>query len=142
MDTNILVLLESMSVKDRKSVVTMFADLLRSHVSPSPLHEVLHEAANRAGWTTRSAKAEERQRAAAKGRKIQREEDLAVRRVLVAYIFRQLGPRRRAQPGSTGTAQAIIGKLEDLNFKRRPPITVRTIQEDIRYMRENGNFGI
>jgi hypothetical protein len=133
----------SLTVAQRKSFVVLFTELLRPCViPPTPLHEVLHEAAKRAGWSPPSAKAHRRQHVAANARKIQREEDLAHRRVLVSYIFKQLRPDLRARPASLGTAQAIIGRLEQLPFERKPPITVRTIQEDIRFMRKNGNFGI
>jgi hypothetical protein len=133
----------NLAVKERKSLVALLADLLRPYgIPPTPLHEVLHEAANRAGWTTASAKAQRRQQAAAQGRKTQREQDLAHRRILVMCIFKELRPGLRVKHGSLGTAQAIIGRLERLTIGRRPPMTVRTIQEDIRFMKENGNFGI
>jgi hypothetical protein len=132
-----------LTIKERKSLVELFADLLRPYGIPStPLHEVLHEAAKRAGWTPPSPKAQHRQQVAANGRTRQREEDLAIRRILVSYEFKTLPTRLRSKPSSTGTAQAIIGRLEELPFERKPPMTVRTIQEDIRYMRKNGNFGI
>ena len=89
-----------------------------------------------------SAKALARQRSAARGRTIQREQDLAHRRVLVMIFFKQLRPSLRAKPSSLGTAQAIVRKLEELPFERKPPITVRTIQADILFMRRNKSFGI
>lgn len=92
--------------------------------------------------TQPSAAAQRRQQTAARGRQKQREEDLAHRRILVAYIFRKLPLRLRAKPSSTGTAQAIIGKLDKLPFERKPPMTVRTIQLDILDMKRNGNFNI
>jgi hypothetical protein len=132
-----------MTGKQRKSLVELFAQLLRPYGRPpTPLHEVLYEAAGRAGWTPPSAKALARQQTAARGRNSQREEDMAHRRVLVGYLFKQLGRGLRAKPASLGTAQAIIGRLDDLPFYRKPPMTVRTIQADIKFMRENGNFGI
>jgi hypothetical protein len=127
----------------REDLVKFFADKLRPHPTPpSALHEILHEAAQKAGWTLPSPQLESRQRKAAQGRKVQREEDLAHRRVLVAAIFKGLSPKHRAAPASTATAQAIIGKLEKLPFDRRPPVTIRTIQEDLRFLRANGNWGI
>jgi hypothetical protein len=132
-----------LSEKQRKSILVFFAGLLRPYgIPPTPLHEVLQEATIRAGWILPSAKAKRHQQAAAKARKIQREEDLAHRRVLVSHIFKQLRPGLQKRPGSLGTAQAVIGRLEKLTFKRTLPITVRTIQEDIRFLRKNGNFGI
>ena len=133
----------SLTVKYPKALVVLFAELLRPHgIPPTPLHEVLHQAANRASWTPPSQKAQRRQQIAAQARKIQREEDLALRRVFVSCIFKQLRPDLQKRPASLGTAQAIIGRLEKFPFPRKPPITVRTIQEDIRFLRENGNFGI
>jgi hypothetical protein len=132
-----------LTAKTRKALVEVFAELIEPYGMPTtPLHEVLREAAQRAGWTPPFAKARLRQRAAARGRTIQREQDLAHRRILVAYVFKQLRPSLQAKPGSLGTAQAIIRRLEELPFDRKPPITVRTIQADILYMRKNGNFGI
>jgi hypothetical protein len=131
---------------ERKALVGLFAQLLNPsgmEVAPaSVLRKILHEAATRAGWNAPSAKAQHRQQVAALGRKKQRQEDLALRRILVCHVFKDLPRRLRKEPGSLGTAQAVIGRLEKLAFDRRPPITVRTIQEDIRFMRENGNFGI
>lgn len=132
-----------LTVKERKSAIVLFAELLQPYgIPPTPLHDVLREAAKRAGWTPPYTKARPRQQAAARGRTIQREQDLALRRVLVSFIFKKLQRWHRANPASLGTAQAIIGRLDDLPFARRPPMTVRTIQEDIRFMRKNGNFGI
>ena len=126
------------------AVVDLFAELLQPYygIPPTPLHEVLHEAAKRAGWIAPFAKTRPRQQAAARGRTIQREQDLALRRILVAHVFKQLRPALQAKPSSMGTAQAIIGRLNGLPFNRRPPMSVRTIKADIRIMRKNGNFGI
>jgi hypothetical protein len=133
----------SLTLEQRKAVIVLFTELLRPRVMPPTiLHGVLQEAAERAGLVPPSAKAHRRQHVAAHARKIQREEDLALRRVLVSYLFKQLRSGLRARPASLGTAQAIIGRLERLPFERKPPITVRTIQEDIHFMRKNGNFGI
>jgi|SRR6266404_1557223 len=96
----------------------------------------------KSGRPALSEKAQLRQRTAVGGRTIQRDQDLALRRVLVSYLFKNLPPRLQAKPGSTATAQAIIGKLDGMPYDRRPPMTVRTIQADILYMRRNGNFGI
>jgi hypothetical protein len=50
----------NLAVKQRKSFAVLFADLLRPYAGrpPTPLHEALHAAAKRAGWTTPSAKAQ------------------------------------------------------------------------------------
>jgi hypothetical protein len=130
-------------VKQRKDLVELFARLFRPYgIPPTPLHEVLQEAAKKAGWRPPSAKVRHRQQAAARGRALQREEDLALRRIFVAHAFKNLPQRLKQKPSSTGTAQAIIGRLEDLPLERKPPMTVRTVQADIAFMRKNGNFGI
>jgi len=133
-------------VKKPRPLVEIFTELLDPYGIPpeflQELREVLHEAAKRAGWRPPSAKAQLRQRAAARGRKIQREEDLALRRVFVAIFFKKLRPGLRDKYGSVGTAQAILGKLEEMKLERKPPMTVRTIQADIKFLRENRNFGI
>jgi hypothetical protein len=62
---------------------------------------------------------------------------------MVSHAFKQLPKRLRDKPASTATAQAIIKRIDDLNHKSwRPPMTVRTVQEDIRNLKANGNFGI
>jgi hypothetical protein len=132
-------------VKMPKSLVEVYAELLEPYgIATSPLQEVLREAAKRAGWRLPSAKAVLRQRAAASGRKTQVEQDLAHRRILVSFFFKKLRSDLRAKPGSDGTAQAIIGRIEELPWDkvRKPPMTVRTVKADIKFMRENGNFGI
>ncbi len=133
-------------MKKPRPLVEIFTELLDPYGIPpeflQELREVLHEAAKRAGWRPPSAKAQLRQRAAARGRKIQREEDLALRRVFVAIFFKKLRPGLRDKYGSVGTAQAILGKLEEMKLERKPPMTVRTIQADIKFLRENRNFGI
>lgn len=145
-EQQLLTLLRQMlelAAKQHELFVALFTDLFRPYgMPPSLLHEALHEAAKHAGWTARSPRAQRRQHLAAQGRKIQREDDLALRRVCVSYIFKQLRPSLRAKPASVGTAQAIIGRLQKLPIERMPPMTIRTIQEDIRFMRKNGNFGI
>jgi hypothetical protein len=130
-------------VKKSKTLVELYTELLEPYGIPtSPLQEVLREAAERAGWRLPSAKADLRQQTAASGRKIQREEDLAHRRIFVSIFFKQLRPALRAKPSSLGTVQAILGRLEALPWDRKPPMTVRTIQADIKFLRENGNFGM
>jgi hypothetical protein len=128
------------------AIADLFAELLQPYygIPPTPLHEILQEAAKRAGWVlpSASAEAQNRQQAAARGRTIQREQDLALRRVLVAYVFKQLQPALQAKPGSQGTARAIIRRLKKLQFGRTPPMTERTIKADILVMRKNRNFGI
>jgi hypothetical protein len=133
-------------VKKPRPLVEIFTELLNPYGTPpkflQELHEVLQEAAKWAGWRHSSAKAQLRQLAAARGRKTQREEDLALRRVFVAIFFKRLRPGLRDKPGSLGTAQAILGRLDEMKLERKPPMTVRTIQADIQFLRENGNFGI
>lgn len=133
-----------MSVKrERESLVAVFAELLRPHaVPPTDLHEVLHDAAKQAGWVLPSAKARRRQKAAARGRVTQRQHGLALRRIFVSIFYKELRPQLRAKPGSLGTAQAIIGRLEKLGLDEVTRFSVPTIQADIRFMRKNGNFGI
>jgi hypothetical protein len=126
--------------------VDIFTELLDPSIIPpkwlQEFSKVLHAAAKGAGWHPPSAKAQQRQRVAARGRIIQREEDLALRRVFVAIFFKELRTSLREKPGSTGTAQAILGRLDAMKLERNPPMTVRTIQADINFMRKNGNFGI
>jgi hypothetical protein len=137
-----------MSVTKPKPLVEIFTELLDPYGIPpeflQDLSDVLHEAARQAGWRPPSARAQLRQHAAARGRKTQREEDLAHRRVLVSYFFKQLPLRLRSKHGSLATAQAILGRIEELPWDkvRKPPMTVRTIQNDIKFLRENGNFGL
>jgi hypothetical protein len=129
------------SVAKPKTLIEIYAELLEPYnIATSPLQEVLREAALRAGWYLPSAKAVLRQRAAASGRKTQVEQDLAHRRILVSFFFKKLKPIYRAKPGSERTAQAIIGRIDELPWDkvRKPPMTVRTIQADIKFMRENG----
>jgi hypothetical protein len=140
----------SVDVKKPRPLVEIFTELLDPYRTPPEflreLREVLHEAAERAGWRRPSATAQLRQHAAARGRKTQREEDLAYRRVLASYFFKQLPRRLQAKPGSLATAQAILGRIEELPWDkvRKPPMTVRTIQEDIRSLKktEIGAFRI
>jgi hypothetical protein len=135
-------------VKEPRPLVDIFTELLDPSVAPPKflqgLHEVLHEAAKRAGWRPPSARAQLRQHAAARGRKSQQEDDLAHRRLLVSFFFKQLPRRLQGKPGSLATAQAILGRIEELPWDkvRKPPMTVRTILADIKFLRENGNFGI
>jgi hypothetical protein len=126
------------------ALVDLFAELLQPYygIPPTPLHEVLHEAAKRAGWIPPYEKARPRQQAAARGRTIQREQDQAHRRVLVMRLFKQLPIALQAKPSSRGTALAIIRQLKKLPFNRTPPMTERTIKADIFYMKKNGYFGI
>jgi hypothetical protein len=133
-------------VNKPKPLVEIFTELLDPYGTPPVfLHqfrEILQEAAKRAGWRPPSAKALLRQHAAARGRTAQRKDDLALRRVFVAIFFKQLRPGLRDKPGSLGTAQAILGKLGAMKLERMPPMTVRTVQADIKFLKENGNFGI
>ena len=131
--------------REHKALVERFAELLQPtgyYAASIPLRRALREAAQRAGWHLRSPKIQQRQTAAARGRTNQREEDLALRRIFVAHLFKRLPLRLRKNPSSTTTAHNIIRGLDKLPFDRRPPMTVRTIQADILFMRRNGNFGI
>jgi hypothetical protein len=126
-----------------EALIDYFTELLRPHaIPPSVLHEVLHEAARRAGWRLPSAKAQNRQKAAARGRNVQRQQDLALRRLAVAWFLKQLPPRLQRAPQSTATVQAIIARIDQLKLPRTPPMTERTIQADISFLKDNGNFGI
>jgi hypothetical protein len=130
-------------VKEHEKLVALFTELLRPYgIPPTPDHEVLHEAAKQAGWTPPSSEPQHRQQAAGRGRAIQRAEAQAHRRVLVAHLFKKLSPALRAKPSSQGTALAIIRQLKKLPFDRAPPMTERTIKEDILYMKKNWYFGI
>jgi hypothetical protein len=132
---------EKLAVNESRFLVAALAEIMRPYgIPPTLFHEALHEAAKKAGWAPPSELVQRRQKLAARARKNQREQDLALRQVLVAYLFQRLPQRLQAKPSSTGTAQAIIGRLEKLPFSRTPPMTVRTIQADIKSMNENGNF--
>src|SRR4051794_40695763 len=105
-----------------RTLVEVFTELLEPYgIPPSPLHAVLHEAANRAGWRQKTSKAQRRQVKAALGRTVQREQDLALRRVLVSHLLKKLPARLQAKPASLGTAQAILGRLDNLPYHRKPP---------------------
>ena len=85
-------------MKKPKTLVELYTELLEPYgIATSPLQEVLHEAAKRAGWRPPSGKAELRQQAAASGRKTQREEDLAHRRLLVSDLFQKAAARPSGQ---------------------------------------------
>jgi hypothetical protein len=132
-------------VKKPKTLLEELTELLKPCAVPtSDLQEVLHEAAIRAGWRLPSPKANLRQRTAARGRKTQQEQGLAHRRLLVSFFFKKLPLRLQSKYASLATAQAIIRRIEELPWDklRKPPMTVRTIQADIKFLRENGNFGI
>jgi hypothetical protein len=137
-----------MNVTKPKPLVEIFTELLDPYGIPpeflQELSDVLHEAAKRAGWRPPSPKADLRQRTAARARQTQREEDLAHRRLLVSLFFKKLPARFQSEYGSLGTAQAILGRIEKLPWDklRKPPMTVRTIQADIKFLRENGNWGL
>ena len=132
-------------MKKPRPLVEIFTELLDPYnIAVLPLQEVLREAAIRAGWRPPSPKADLRQRAAARGRKIQQEEDLAHRRLLVSFFFKKLPLRLQSKFGSLATAQAILGRIEELPWDelRKPPMTVRTIQADIKSLRETGFLSI
>ena len=123
--------------------VALFTELLRPYgIPPTPLHEALRVALERAGWQPPAATVQQRQLAAVHGRTIQRREDVALRRILVSHAYKQLPPHLTKRPGSTGTAQAIIQQLKKLPFTRKPPMSIRTIKADIEFMKKNGNFGV
>jgi hypothetical protein len=125
----------------REACIDVFIGLLRPHaIPPTLLHEILHEAAQRAGWRPPSVRAQQRQKTAGRSRQAQRRQNMMVRRVFVAIFFKELprGLRKTAQ--SLATAQAIIGRLQDISVVKTA--TVRTIQADIRFLIDNGNFGL
>jgi hypothetical protein len=87
---------DDMTPMEHEALVERFAELLQPYgyrAASIPLHQIVREAAQRAGWHLSSAKIQQRQKIAARGRTKQREEDLAHRRVLVSYLFKTL-PRR------------------------------------------------
>lgn len=124
-----------------EDLIDELTELLRPcAIPPSPIQAIFQEAAKRAGWRAPSVRIQQRQRRAADGRKRQRAEESALRRVMVAIIFKRLPARLRNSPQSLGTAQAIIGRLEKLNVNLKH-VTPRTIQADIRYLKDH-HFGI
>ena len=125
----------------RKACIDVFVGLLRPYaIPPSLLHEILHEAAQQAGWRPPSVRAQQRQKTAGRSRQAQRRQDMMVRRVFVAIFFKELPLRLRKTAQSLATAQAIIGRLQDISVVKTA--TVRTIQADIRALIDNGNFGL
>src|SRR5262245_21931981 len=77
--------------QEYKALVQRFAELLQPtgyYAASIPLRRVLCEAAQRAGWHLPSPKSQQRQRAAARGRTSQREEDRDFRRFFVAVLFK------------------------------------------------------
>jgi hypothetical protein len=134
-----------MTSNNRQKLIAAYAELLNpSGIIPaSERHEILREAAKMAGWVEPSFAMESRQKKAATARVVQRREDQAYRRIMVAYHFRHLPQRLRDKPSSTATAQAIMKRIDENNTSDwKPPMTESTVQEDIRYMKRNGNFGI
>jgi hypothetical protein len=118
---------DDMTPTEHEALVERFAELLQPsgyRAARIPLYQVLREAAQRAGWHLPSPKIQQRQRAAARGRTNQREEDVALRRIFVSQLYKELPARLRKKPSSTATAQAIISRLEDFSWKEEgPPIT-------------------
>ena len=59
---------------------------------------------------------------------------------MVSGLFKELPSRLQAKPGSLGTAQAILGRIDEFPWDkvRKPPMTVRTIQADIEFLRKEG----
>jgi hypothetical protein len=145
---NILALLRqgvSLPPKERNSLIQLFTPLFENAgiVPPTTdFQNVLQKAAIRAGWQPPYGRGPSHQQLAARGRKKQRVEDLVRRRMLVLAEFRKLPAHLRAKPASQATAQAIIGRIEKYRIEQKPPMTVRTIQEDIRFMRKERDFGI
>jgi hypothetical protein len=127
--------------KNVEALICELVDYLRPcAVPPTLLHEILPEAARRAGWQIVSGPGRRGRISGGKARQAQRNETLGYRRVFVAILFKKLPARFRAKPQSLGTAQAIIGRLQDLNID--VPMNIRTIQADVRFLSDNGNFGI
>lgn len=132
-----------LSAKAQEQLVGIYVELLRPYgMPPTYLHEVLQEAAKRAGWHPPTVKARLRQKTAAHGRTIQRERGQWARRMMVAVLFKDdLRRHLKAKPGSERTAQAIIAKLDKEQLVQKLP-TVRTIQEDIRFLIASGFISI
>lgn len=129
-----------MTVGGREAFIQQLAVELSGAVPTSPLSELMFDALKRAGWEPPYSKAQRLQVKGGKGRGRQLNQNMAVRRVFVAHFFKKLPKSLRARPQSLGTTQAIIRRLDGLKLKI-PSISDRTIQEDIRAMQENGNFG-
>jgi hypothetical protein len=129
------------TLDEREAAIQWLAIELSGAVPASPLSALLFDANGRAGWERPSSKAPLLQVKGGKGRGRQLKQNMAVRRILVACCFKKLPKSLQAKPKSRGTAQAIIGRLQGLQLKI-PSMAERTIQEDIRVMQKNGNFGI
>jgi hypothetical protein len=96
-------------------------------------------------WVVRGVlQADLSRRQGAKGRRSggKRNETVALRRVLVAHVFRHLSPTLRQEPQATGTAAAIKRRLERVQLDPKPPMSIRTIKADIKFLIDNGNWNI
>jgi len=129
-----------MTKGDREALVSRLTTQLGGAIPTCSLSELLFEALERAGWERPSARSQRIQVKGGRGRGRQQNQNMAIRRVFVGYFFKRLSKSLRAKPQSAGTAQAIIGRLDDLQLGL-PPVTERTVQADIRAMQMNGNHG-
>jgi hypothetical protein len=126
---------------EREAHIQQLATELSGAVPTSPLSDIVFKALDRSGWERPASKARLIQVKGGMGRGRQLNQNMAVRRIFVAFFFKKLRRGLRAKPQSLGTAQAIIGRLDSLQLEI-PSVSVRTIQVDIRDMQKNGNFGI
>lgn len=140
-----------LTAKKIKALIEWFTELLLPYgIPPTYLHEILQEAAKRAGRQrafelaqAHQKTAQAHQKNAARGRTTQQQQDLALRRVLVSVLYKELKKEKpHYKPGAERTAKELLQKLKELPFGRKPPMSVRTIQEDIRWLIENGNWGV
>jgi len=124
------------------ALVDLFAELLQPYygIPPTPLHEVLHEAAKRAGW----APLLHLQRLSILSGSPPAAELFSANRT-----WRSVGYWSRTCSNNCGLAsrqrlvqREPLSQLKKLPFDRVPPMSVRTIKADIFYMKKNGNFGI
>jgi hypothetical protein len=128
-----------------EAAIAQLVEAFRPFAIPcSPLQELVQDAARQAGWRPPAAtETRLKQQIAGHERARQRQELMGFRRVFVAIAFRNLSNSRKKYYNSTRTAQAIIAALQELKLDPEEiPMTERTIQEDLKAMRRNGNFGI
>ncbi len=126
-----------LTAKAQKTLIELFTELLRPYaMPPTYLHEVLHEAAGRAGWRPPTAEARLRQKKAAAGRTTQRRQQQWERRIRILQTYINLPKRLQGKRASAGTAQAIINRLYPLLGEKTPP--EGTVKADLLWLRVNG----